>query len=439
MGRNRGYLTPAKTPRKGAYGRYSPYVRSGIIGAASMVGRAAYNAFTKKAAQAGKRTAKRVSRNLFGSKLSTPPGSRYVTTGSRRSRFKKPRYRVKYNRFNRYGSVKKVENGGLQNGSDCVYLGHSTSVHEQLVPAAVRAIVRELAKQAGFDFAQWDEIIPLGGANNWTYSLLYYASHKTGTQSSSSTSITAGTQTYLGLADAIYTQLKTTMQPGVELAEIRLNDHDGHCNAKVLLSQMDLTFEVVSVMKIQNRTLATSSITTAEHDEEMTQISNNPVVGKIYSGNHDGFMPDARGILPGGASFEGLLADTQQGVIAAKAADLPVGFKKPIDGQFLKSCYKTGNVIIMPGEIKTSRLKYTRRMNCLEFFTKLSTEIDEATVADTRLRTRFGVCEMVGVEKQLNSRDGEADISLAYEVSQIYKCSGYYKKSTKVMPLLEIN
>lgn len=435
------FMSRVQPYRRNRVSRFNPYPSPNVVRAAGQVMRSAAKAAGSYAAREwnawkGKKPAQGSRRALF-TKKGTRTG-RYATTAGRSVAMSGKRKRKVYTDFDKYGSVKKVENGGVANDPQCQYLGHSTAAHEQLVPAALRAVLRELVCQAGINFVQWDEDFDFT-VGDILFGVTWFASPEATSSTSGTVATAVSVTTPNQLVDSMYTFMKANLTETSPIIDRFNLFRTANTNpiGTVFAKQMQLVFSNSSWLKIQNRTLATATGVDPDNEEESTTVTNNPLVGKIYSGYHDGFLIDARVVTSG--TFENMLCHTQTGVIDAAAANLPTSFKKPVGGQFLRSCSKAGHVKVMPGDIKISRISFSKEINCSAFFRDLCVEIDEASTADVRLRTKFGVCEMVGLEKELDSRQAEADISLAYEVSQTYKCAGRYKQRSKTLPITEIN
>ena len=90
------------------------------------------------------------------------------------------------------------------------------------------------------------------------------------------------------------------------------------------------------------------------------------------------------------------------------------------------------NVKIMPGQMMTHSLKDTRVMNMNYFFTKytqfLTTNLDDLCY--------LGKSFMYGLEKCLDSRSTEANLSLAYETNHNIRVALVTKPKTHSAPIL---
>jgi hypothetical protein len=173
-------------------------------------------------------------------------------------------------------------------------------------------------------------------------------------------------------------------------------------------------------------------------DDVMEDISNNPLIGRKYYGKHAGFIPKYRDSAE--ATYTGYYCNPQSGIILAKASESLIDeTKKPPPANFFSNAKSTRKCVLEPGIIRKDTIASRKKCNLNEFMSLFRVQIDRGFVANTEIDTRLGVCSMFGLEKALNSRASEADISVAWELNQKICCSGYYRKGTLTVPLLEIN
>lgn len=414
------------TPKR--YGRYHPYYRAGAYAAGKFV-RYAGNA--ARAYTAGK--ARKVMRSITGgTRGRSDTARRYNTTGFRVKRFRRSR-KPRVDPYLKYGSVQKYENGGTQSDANCVYVGHVAGEQQNSLKAAFRAVTRDLMKMYGQDFVSWEEIFKTG-ALELQISYTYYVGTAT---TSTQVNLPVGAQpTFEALANQIYNDITTRFSNlDHRMENIWINEVTGalQTHALIRLKDYKLHFECSSLMTIQNRTLAGTS-TVDENDENINEISNNPICGRQYVGNYNGFYPKSRDTTEG--SYEGYIGAAGTGIIStAAASSLIQETRKPPPGTYFRNCMKTSRVIITPGVIKKSFISFKKTLYFNQFIKIMNNVIETPTGTQEVL---WGKCAMFGLEKVLNSRQSENNVAVGFEVNHVFKCRGYYEKNCVQTPLLFI-
>lgn len=433
------YPTPARSNR----GRYNvgAIARSGYKGAAM-----AYNAYHSPAGKETRKVVRRLfqegkSRRKYQAKSTARYRARksstflYRSTATRMGRFPKGKKMRTESSYAKYGSIKKVEHGGVYNDSECVYIGHSTFAHEQVIPGVCRAIVRELVKQMGQDFVGWEDTIKTA-VTQLQLSYRYYLGPTDNSLTQVNVAVTANMSMF-DLAQALYTSWNLIFGTTTHyIQDIWINEVAGSLQtmATIRAFQFDLDILCVSTLSLQNRTLAGTGA--GENDQEMTDISNNPLVGKMYEGRYTGFIPDYRENLE--LNYTGYTSNPQTGLILAKASQsLIAQTKKPPPAWFFHNCKKTAKAVLAPGIIRTNTIRKRQKMSLHSFLGRMARQIGAAQ--NTNIVNYMGNSTMFGLEKALNSRATEADISVAYELNQKFCIAGNYRKMTATVPILEIN
>lgn len=424
------YRKSYPTPRKGPYNKY--------VRAASSAYRAYRYARGAYRGPVGKMVRRLYNKKKTVSKKNvTSNYGLYRNRATRLLKFPRGKKTKRADKYALYGSVKRFETGGILNDANCVYIGHATWPHEQIVPAVCRALVRQLFKQRGNDFVSWTEgILDATGTLDLIYT--YYIGPESATKLTRTINLTVN-QTYLNIAETLYNDWKTNFNAQTHiLDEIYLitGGAGTDVQAKVRCREFHLDIYCESTLSLQNRTLAGTGV--GENDQEMTDISNNPLIGRLYNGPWNGFIPDFRDSTEVG--YQGYTCNPQNGLILANAANsLTDETKKPPPGYFFGNCKKSSRAVLEPGIIRKHFIKSFKRCTLIDFMAMLRLEIDLAIVGNTEAVTKGGQAAMFGLEKALDSRQSEADISVAYEINQKYCVSGYYKKSVATVPILEIN
>lgn len=353
-------------------------------------------------------------------------------------KYRKPKRRQAFVSYVKRGSVKTVENGGILSDPQCLFLGQSLAFN-QMYDAVCRAIIRELFRQKGeliTDFTDdW-----LGGAIQFRISYKYGLCGSTGL--SQGTYDFPATTTYEGLAQGLKNSFISNFSTGLEYTvyDIWMNCQVSPFEtvAIVNLNQCDIHFYCKSMLKIQNGTSGKLG-TVEEDDDQMTDIHRRPVVGKIYYQPRQisGFLPNNRPNR--GATTEplytGYMGDCDTGIISAVNADsLTVDTKKPPPGYFFRASARS--VVIQPGEIKRFYLKYSKKMSSQSWWTKLADFVTVSPVGTQQVP--LGNAVMVGLEKEIDTRSTEADISIGYQIEQTY-CCALRLVMPKAARLLEVN
>lgn len=363
-------------------------------------------------------------------------GRRYKTSGSL-SRFKKPKRKVRKDPYQCYGSVKRIEQGGVETDANAIYVGVSTMPQDQTMDAICRAIVKELCRQSGQDFQSWADGFKTA-ASKIQLSYRYYTSAIAITANQRNVGITLN-QSFSGIAEALAADIDSVLAPQTKpiFEDFWLNTTvatgSEQVVAKVSGKDMLLDFDCFATVRIQNRTLA-GTTTSEEDDDNRNDISNNPLAGKIYKCRGNAFIPQYR--ESGDASYESYCCDPVYGWIVANAANTNTALVvKPPPANFFKRCYKTGSVVLNPGNIKSAscRSKFSITLNNLA--SQFPQVVGDPTATD---QIGMGHSVMIGLEKVLNSRGAENDVSVAWEVDLTFKCKARYRRNLCAAPMVQV-
>lgn len=378
---------------------------------------------------------------------------RFFTSGIAGGAFKKPRSgkrgrkarTAKPTTFRKRGSELKYEIGGVLGDPDCVYIGHSTNGGEFWLDMFCRNVVRDLFGMKGTYFADWNQ--------QWTDNMTFEVRYKDGVTNSVSTTLSWTSndslinfdQTYLGLAYEMKKRIQDAFRADAALGryhEIPVFDHFKLLNVADVEAWIRATdyyhvFKVESTLVLQNRSLANDDAGADPVRTLVTDISNNPLIGRQYIGTQNGFTPKVRetlGQLP--ANYQPFHPQYDKPVILSQAQyTLTDTLAKPPPGSFFKNCKKSNRVQLNPGQLKKSYLRTSLKLSC-QRFNNLFYHAWIIDATDDYQRLPKGHCAMFGFEKLLNSRVDEPSISIAWELNQMYHSYGYYTKQQSAAPIV---
>lgn len=371
------------------------------------------------------------------SRTRTVTRRRYHTTGGSMRRFRRTRRQdVSYNA----GSTYIGERGGVVSDDQCVYVGHSTTAWDQISLAACRAIVWEAMHQKNKDIIDWSDLFKPEVGVTEDFRFTYYVDFAAGTISGGSYINILDSDTCAGVAiklrDELRGILSTTSRAQMVKFEVQRTDNQNTSPVDVTivsidLSQFYLDLQMTSTIKIQNRTVASDSVPNAQ-DELVTDVENNPLVGKKYYSNANGFLPRFRN----SGSYQALVANFNGANISATAGNLgDPQFKSPPNHRMFIGCKRTVAVKLMPGQIKHSTLRSSYNSSFTKLVSKYVFEMDEAV--NTKY-SWFGNSELFAFELSLDSGASEPNISIGYQTKYYLKCGAVYRKNRYTHAILDI-
>lgn len=366
------------------------------------------------------------------------------------------RYRAKSKkpsvRFAKYGSVKKIENGGnltVQAGQ-CLYVGHGVAVN-QVVAGVCRAIVKELFHQAGNGIDKWSapvECAPPSALGDLMFMNCNYklTPANDDTQTVGFEFRIVSTDTYEQVANNLYNAFTSafTAKRQVEIQDFRLyrrlivNEVDGnhdHCFATIRAKQMYLDFNVLSLLQVQNFTPAGGGSVEPSTKESTISIYNNPLTGKLYETNRplNGFMLKVEDEDEFNNTF---IANKSHGMIFIDSEKtLPTILQKPPKPWVFRT-NKVKQVRCDPGGIIENKIIWKQKVSLASFFVKFDQPINDQGQNHV---VPLGKAALFGLEKMLNqTRSTGVDIKIGYEVNQIYNVGYTYKRIVATPAILDI-
>ena len=372
-----------------------------------------------------------------------PRKVKYKTTGYL-TKAQKPYKKVKTSDFYaEKGSKILIERGGTQTDANALYIGTSTSPINQVYISVCRSIIKQLFTMVGHRIISFEELIPMDITNQYELGYSYYVATSNTIQTTPASQAIPNTSTYNALATNLFTNIVGTFTANSshQFSQFFLKQSavagmtQPRLVAVVKAEDVKVYIDSYASLKVQNRTK--SSTGADAQDEDGQNISNNPLRGKIYEGNYSGFTPRYRNPANLANWGNGFVADPSTGVIVKDADDSdPTQTNKPPNGTYFRNTTKTVNIIINPGQIKYHTLKHKFNMNLTVFFAKYSRHLVDNSLQDI---SYIGKSFMFGLEKTLDSRDSDSDISVGWELTHSIKSAIVVKPNTMSTTILSIN
>lgn len=327
--------------------------------------------------------------------------------------------------FGVLGSVLKKENGGVVSDAQAVYIGHSTNVLNDVQNSFSRAIVFLLFQKVGINITSWRDTVPITSASS--IYMNYYAD--SGQLTLTTVTYTWSTAlTYQGVAENFFAAIRTAFSNSTVHNPVSFRfEWNGTSQAFFPATDVMLSFSMLSILTVQNQSLGG---TTLDGDDNILAISNNPLVGKLYTTKGNYFEPKWR--ASGDASYLPLLASNTTGLIKGNATDsIPEVLIKPPPPTFFGST-KSIPVTMKPGQIVKSTLRTNTKISLIKYFDIMENDLN---VSGNYTMVDFGDSAMFGMEKMLDNRTTENAVSLSYELN--YTCSSYaYMKGRRSIPAI---
>lgn len=306
------------------------------------------------------------------------------------------------------------------------YVGHGFSTITAF-KTVMMSIVQRLFHYAGFRFSSFDDQHVIAGGTTTDYIIYVYHIPTSGTVVSSLSVPVLRQDTYMQITAKLVTAMYgLTNDEDRVFTSVELFENDAglsHRRGQIELQHAFIKLNYYSCLKIQNQT--TGNLTT---DTEATDVSANPLQGKIYMGNGDRPMwryVDAASLIPSTS-----LAPSRGGIIVPVAvqwtAQMQNQWRRPFSHQMLGGVHSTSKMILEPGQIKKHILSDTRTISFTGFISKcLSYMSGPGELFNSEKKTHLGKFALVGVEKMCSSG---TDVSLSVECDQTYRASIYVKK-----------
>lgn len=174
----------------------------------------------------------------------------------------------------------------------------------------------------------------------------------------------------------------------------------------ITLSSIDLTstkwtMEVISTLKVQNRS---QGDTAPAADLSLDRVDNVPLYGKIF--NFSNVDPRIRTSTSAGTGLaNGQRWFDQQdatGVAHFSPSTLYPDLEEPPTRNFWSNCSGENKIVLQPGQMKSTQIKYVYTGTFFNFLTKLAGE-SGIYEGDTRVKKVIGRCQMLVLEEMLRT------------------------------------
>jgi len=357
---------------------------------------------------------------------------RYKTRGYRSMNFRKPRL-FKHDFYAKHGSIIKVETGGEVSDAHCVYVGFCTNPIDITHKAVGRAIVKEIWSQFGNSITRFDDVFA-GVGFVYDLEVLYMSTPVA--SSLNVLTVTLGTNpTYQTIVDDFVTQMVNLcllvprlMVDSIRLVERNVPQATAQVRGEISAGNFGLYISSSGTISVQNRSRG------SDNSVSNTDITNNPLHGKIYSGIGNHF--EVRSFVNSGASSPFFVEGNNPAFgVQSQDYQVPVS-RKPFSAQDLLGVRRVTDTTLQPGEIRSGSLYYSKKINLKNFYR----DYHDAIAAPTFETHKLGKIYMVGLEKMVNDRVSEPDISVGFEVNLTLKCAGIYRRKVETVTIVqEIN
>lgn len=332
-------------------------------------------------------------------------------TGVLRGKFRLPRRQKldKLSKFLKKGAVSKTETSDTLEDGNCVYIGHTTFIQEEILKNFCRAVVKKLYNQADIYFTDFEDT----NSAITRLAIRYQVGADENQISAHNIDYTnpAVPFTFEEMAIDLYTWVRsqflgsaTTTERAKVIQGFRLFVGDvGTAGFNNIIAEirgaMTVEWYVRSILKVQNRT---RSVLGTEAD----QVDRIPLIGKSYEINKCGFEQSS---IFSNNTVAGFYSDPDTGIIAMESANIQQQvFKEPPMANVFKSNVKQGGVKLGPGVIKYSTLTTHSKMELGVFLQQVYGTIPQANFFN------YGKSRMFAMEKPINLEE-ENLIKIGYE------------------------
>lgn len=365
----------------------------------------------------------------------------YFTTGIYSGRFRKGR-RPKYTKFSKYGAILRTEKGGVVSNDKCVYIGHSNAPRSQLALIFCQALVRHLAAKNGMEFSSFKDKIqkPQAAVGQSPGDLFYTYQTEEDQELTTATVALTNDMTWEALASTLRTSFQgfATGNDHPRLHEMWFVWETEDVAAqtagpprRLLLANAYIQIWTSSEITIQNRTLANTTAN-PEHHDSMLDVENNPLEGKSYYTNTNGFIRKWRNAF-GASKATGFIANDSTGLINVDPDDAQFSSEEtallqrpPLPNMF----YNTkgyGKIRLGPGHLKRNTLVSRWNVSVNQFFRKMEKYFKDINEDG---RVFYGKSQMYAFEKMMHTTDAEEpDLNIGYEINNIFKARIYSRKA----------
>lgn len=373
--------------------------------------------------------------------------------GSYGGKFKKPRkLSRKVNPYLTKGFENTTEVTGTITDPNCVYMAASSMSATRAIESLARALLRRaFEKCVGYPITNVHNTLqgyqggaaPYHAGDGFMFQLTWMTVDST-TGEAQDTYVTGVTDSIYSITgDAINSvapawtglmnKLKqwagrssTASSANTEIP-LRLNVYrrDGNVTLFYLgsggldLRNLTVHFETSSAVKLQNRSVSATGSGSTD------VVDSNPLIGYLYE--FKGGVPMFKNLDQQSGTLRLNRIFDIDGVATARGGEFPgsltVGSgyvnNEPPKPRFFHNCVKAAKVMIKPGDIKTTYLKYSTKMKLVDYLMKVASISNTAFVKQTTQLP--GKCVMFALEDMINV-NASSLIAISYEVNRVDKC-----------------
>lgn len=354
---------------------------------------------------------------------------RMYTVGTYRGKFKKP-VKKKFSNFRKACVSRSSETGGVSTDVDCVYIGHSVAFR-QVLSAVCSAIIKKLFEKSGHIINSMEQkyqgeiLVPHSAATE-----ILRIQRRITQEGAVDTRdlVFVADSTYQDISDQLLNELVITgTTQTFEILQFQLLVNTV-MEASLSGTDMNIVLSYYSALNVQNQTVGTNLV-----DDQTTDVTNNPLEGKCYSGKGTGYTPKLWNVTTALTAENNFVADAVTGLIEfnVNGANVPQGMKdilkRPANRGALSGVSKMSNVRLGPGMIKRGVVKGVEKTS-LNKFLKIWLDSLRASGTGENLRVWYGKSEMFAFEKLCRTGVGAQSIIVGYEINQLYRCCVYETK-----------
>lgn len=302
-----------------------------------------------------------------------------------------------------------LEAGLVVNTSSCQYIGHACCPNAVVKKGFWRALMKLLLRRANKLNPDWNGV-PADVAVGDQFTVEYRGNMDSGTGLLQSIVAYAAGNTQENLANQWATNFEG-FSSQFTINRILYRPNASHIGSTVIyLNNAHIDVDAYSQFKMQNQTVTIAT------DNESDDVTNCPLTGKSYEGRGTG----TKYILDSVTTVVPFICDPQYGVISK--AGTTNDLAEPPSGKLFQQVTKSGKAHLDPGEIKTSTIKYRKRLP-LQTFISLVWDFQNDTGPKYKLKY-LGEFKFYGFEKQIDTlaSTAENNIKIAYEHDLKFAC-----------------
>lgn len=336
--------------------------------------------------------------------------------------------------YNQRGALIHFEEAGIVDQNDdqdqALCIGHTTVYNDYLLRILCHALVRKLLHKRGVNVSNFNQHLQREGTveTQSALELRYSYTLREGTAHTYVAVNPGANASPADLADALVTSIEGVWNSTtddaydfvLETIEItQANAAERLRGARLRGPECHIHFYSESILKLQNRTLATTDGTDT-HAESALHITNNPLVGKSYENSGNGFKPKYSGELSGTPHpFSGRPADGLINVdFTTWSTEGRAKFMHPVHPNSFEKHPKCVNVRMDPGKIRQSHIVTKKKMRVTDFLRAMFRLMTERTATAGHHYNNVGYSRMFLLEKEMDTDHvNEPQINVGYELN----------------------